>query len=486
MTSVGRRSLGAAVGLTGRLIVIRALGASSMPRHVRMVLSELIRHNFEAYAVGGSVRDLLLGRRPGDWDVATSAAPLYVMSVFPRTIPIGLRHGTVRVVSPEGRAVDVTTYRVEGPYTDRRRPDHVQFTGCLTEDLARRDFTVNAMALSLSGRLIDPLGGLDDLARRVVRCVGEPDKRFSEDALRMLRAVRLTAELGFDLDQPTAQAIQRQAHLIASISVERVRDELDRCLLSPRPDRALDDLRSLRLLEHIVPELLEGVGFEQNEHHAHTVWEHTLAAVVNTPPVLHLRLAALLHDVVKPRTLSIENGRRHFFGHEKSGAELAAEAMTRLRYDRAMVARVTHLVRHHMAFCGPPEMKDAAVRRLINRVGRENIADLIELKRADRRAAGTSGGARGLGTSALLVRIARLAREEQAFTLRDLSVDGKDVIRVAKIAPGPQVGLILRRLLEEVLEDPSLNDKNRLEERIREMARPGLLRTPGPARETKL
>jgi len=466
-----------------------------MPAHVRHVLSTLRTHGFEAYAVGGAIRDVLVGRRPEDWDVTTSAEPRYVLSVFPRAAPTGLRHGTVTVFCGRGNggglgrgngggrengrqgralAVEVTTYRVEGTYSDLRRPDSVRFTSSLREDLARRDFTVNALALGLGGTVTDPYGGLGDITRRVIRCVGDPEERFSEDALRMMRAVRLAAELGFTLDPATAKAIEKHAGLLGRIAVERVRDELDRCLLGPAPWRALELLRTLGLLEPVLPELLEGVGFEQNEHHAYTVWDHTLIALGNVPPVLGLRLAALLHDVAKPRTLSIEDGRRHFYNHEKAGAEMAQAILIRLRYDRATIVRVAHLIRSHMALHWQPDMKDAAVRRLINRVGPENISDLLYLRRADRAASGTKEGPVGLGTAALLVRIERLMKEDQAFTVADLAIDGADVMRVGKVPPGPQVGLILRRLLEEVLEDPSLNESSRLEARVREIVRPGL------------
>lgn len=443
-----------------------------MPGHVRYVLSTLRAHGFEAFAVGGAVRDRLLGREPGDWDVATSGEPRYVLSVFPRAIPTGIKHGTVTILTDDGE-VDVTTYRVEGAYSDLRRPDSVRFTDSLRDDLSRRDFTVNALALGLDGAVTDPFGGLRDLVRRTIRAVGDPAQRFGEDALRMMRAVRLCAELGFALDPATVAAIRKHAPSLGRIAVERVRDELDRCLLSDRPAQALELLRTLGLLGEVLPELGEGVGFEQNEHHAYTVWEHTLIAVAGVPPVLRLRLAAMLHDVAKPRTLSIEDGRRHFFNHEKEGADLAAAILERLRYDRATISRVTHLVRSHMALHWQPEMKDAAVRRLINRVGPENISDLLYLRRADRQAAGTKEGPIGLGTAALLVRIERIMKQDKAFTVGDLAVDGEDVMRVGRLPPGPGVGLILKRLLEEVLENPSLNEKPRLEARIREMARPG-------------
>jgi putative nucleotidyltransferase with HDIG domain len=452
-----------------------------MPAHVRYVLRTLRTHGFEAYAVGGAVRDILLGRRPEDWDVATSAEPRYVLSVFPQAIPTGVRHGTVTVLCPpEGSrldgetTVDVTTYRVEGAYSDLRHPDSVRFTTSLREDLSRRDFTINALALGLNGAITDPFGGLRDITRRLLRCVGKPEERFAEDALRMVRAVRLVAELGLTFDLDTAVAVERHSGLLARIAVERVREEFDRCLLGPAPWRALELLRTLDLLDHILPELLEGVGFEQNEYHAYSVWDHTLITLGSVPPVLELRLAALLHDVGKPRTLSVEDGRRHFYNHEKVGADMVEEILARLRYGRTTIARVAHLVRNHMALHWQPDMKDVAVRRLINRVGPESISDLLYLRRADRMASGAKEGPIGLGTAALLVRIERLMKDEQAFTVADLAIDGDEVMRVGKVPAGPQVGIILRRLLEEVLEDPDLNETGRLEARVREIVRPGL------------
>lgn len=476
---IPRPALGARLVLGWRLSLARAAGPRLFPAHVREVMRTLAGHGFEAYAVGGAVRDLLLGRAPQDWDVATSAEPRYVMGVFVRTVPLGVRHGTVRVIASHGRHVDVTTYRVEGPYSDRRRPDHVRFTASLGEDLRRRDFTINALALGLDGRLRDPYRGLADLAAGIIRTVGDARERFGEDALRMYRAVRLSTQLNFSLDPSTAAAIRGQADLARALSVERVRDELERCLLGPAPDRALEGLRALGLLQPFLPELIEGVGLEQNDHHAYTVWEHTLRAVAETPPSLHLRLTALLHDIGKPRSLSIEDGRRHFYGHERVGAEMAGAILERLRYDKATVARITHLVRHHMVLQAQPGMKDAAVRRLINRVGPENIPDLIALKRADRKASGVHDSASALATAALIVRVERMLKLSGAFTVSDLAVDGGEVMRVGRVPPGPQVGFILKRLLEEVLEDPGLNRRERLQERIREIVRAG-----APARES--
>jgi len=460
------------LALRARLLTVRLLASRSLPGHVRYVLSVLEEHGFEAQAVGGAVRDLLLGLGPSDWDVATSAPPRYVMSVFPRTVPIGLRHGTVRVLYPGDRTVDVTTYRVEGPYSDRRRPDHVKFTGSLSHDLARRDFTVNTLALDIRGRLHDPYGGLGDLARRIIRAVGDPDQRFAEDALRCLRAVRLCAQLGFTMDPKTRLALRRHAPLARNLSTERIRDELDRILTGPAPGWALEELRRLGLIRHVIPELLEGVDVALDERSARTVWEHTVCTVAGVPPRLHLRLAALLHDVAKPRTLVLEEGRRRFVGHDKKGSELAAEILGRLRYGKDLRDRVVHLVRHHMSTVSHTGTTDAAIRRLINRVGPEHVADLIALRRADLRARDGEDRA-SRETAAFLVRLERLAAAQAAFSVADLAIDGRDVIRVGRLEPGPRVGLVLKRLLEEVLEDPELNERHRLEQRVREIVRSG-------------
>jgi len=456
-------------GSSFRVILLRLFPRRFLPRHVLEVLETLVRAGFPAYVVGGAVRDLLLGLRPKDWDVATAALPEVSQRLFPRTYPSGLRHGTITVLL-DGGQVEVTTFRREGPYSDFRHPDTVLFTTELADDLARRDFTINALALDQKGRLQDLLGGKRDLDRRLIRAVGEARARFSEDPLRMLRAVRLAAELGFRIAPSTWQDLLTTAPLLRHVSLERIRDEFSRCLVSPRPVQALEDLRQSGLLAIFLPELLEGVGVTQNEFHRFTVWEHSLLATAAVRPELHLRLAALFHDIGKPRTRTVLEGKVHFFDHEKVGALMTREILTQLRYPGALVEKVVHLVQQHMGLHYTPGMKEAAIRRLLGRVGAENIPDLVALQAADRLASGRKEGELSPGTLELLQRIEAILREKEALTLKDLAINGDDVMAVTGLSPGPLVGQILERLLELVWEDPSLNRRDTLLQKTREIA----------------
>ncbi len=454
---------------------LRWFAPGAIPGPVRRVLETIAGSGGEAVVVGGCVRDLLMGLKPEDWDVATSLPPQRVREIFPRTIPTGIEHGTVTVVSGE-MGIEVTTYRTEGEYSDSRRPDWVSFSTDLVEDLARRDFTFNAMALTSTGKLIDPFLGLRDLARGLVTTVGSPSDRFSEDALRMVRAVRFAAQLGMELETDVFEACSEMADNLRAVSRERIRHEIDRILMSPNPARGFQLLMETGLLQQFWPELVEGVGLAQNRHHAFTVWEHSILSLEGMSRIegsdLALRLSALLHDVAKPRTMEEgEEGDRHFHNHHVVGAAVARRMLSRLRYDKKTMARVEHLIRHHMSLHHYPDMKDSAIRRLINRVGLENIDDLINLRVADRAGSGTKEEPLSRGTMYLLNRIARVLEEDAAFGLKDLAVDGNDVMRVAGVAPGPEVGKILEKLLDEVLEDPSLNDRCILEKRIEEIAR---------------
>ena len=451
------------------------------PVEVRRVLDTLAARGYAAHIVGGPVRDLLMGQSPKDWDVATAAPPEAVRSTFPHTVPTGIKHGTVTVLSGD-RQMEVTTYRVESGYADFRHPDKVVFVRTLREDLARRDFTINAMALDRRGRLYDYFGGRADLAAGLIRAVGNPVERFTEDALRMMRAIRFAAQLGFHIAPPTFAAIEEKNELLEHVSAERIRDEFSKLLVSGQPARGLEMLRESGLLARFIPELLEGVGFEQNEHHAYSVWEHEVIATATMPPQLHLRLAALLHDVAKPACLSLEGGDRHFFDHERVGAKMAGVILRRLKYDNAVTGQVVHLIRHHMALHYNSNMKDPAIRRLIHRVGLEYMSDLLELRRADRAASGTKPGPVSKGTLRLLARIESVLAEDAAFGLKDLAIDGNDVMRVAGLGPGQHIGRILKELLDAVLEDPSLNTREQLETMARALATRG---TPGPEEEER-
>ncbi|HEX6128175.1 MAG TPA: CCA tRNA nucleotidyltransferase [Candidatus Limnocylindria bacterium] len=430
-----------------------------LPAAVARVLGALHQAGAEAALVGGCVRDAVLGQAPTDWDVATSAVPEQVEALFPRATwenPFG----TVTVLPDEGHgpAVEVTTYRIEGPYGDRRRPNEVRWGGSLGDDLSRRDFTINAMAwepMDLEaggGRLLDPFDGAGDLRRGVLRAVGDPDLRIAEDALRMVRAVRFATRFGLALDTATAAGIRRHAGAATSLSGERVRDELLRIMAGAAPPSwAMAMMEELGLLRVLLPELAALRGVPQAKAIPGDALDHSLRTVDALPaadPVL--RLAGLLHDLGKATTLA--GG--HFIGHEREGARLAEEVLRRLRLPKADIIRVTRLVRHHM-FAYAAEWTDAAVRRFVRRVGADLLDDLYALRRADDAASGAREPATG-GLDELRARSERvLAADPMAHG--QLAVDGNDLVRELGLRPGPLVGRLLDGLMEAVLDDPGLN-----------------------------
>jgi tRNA nucleotidyltransferase (CCA-adding enzyme) len=436
----------------------------------------------EAWLVGGAVRDLLRGAAAKDFDVATSAAPTEVTRIFgrKRTIPTGEKHGTVTVLTERDGVrehVEVTTYRGEGAYSDGRRPDAVVFVRTLDEDLKRRDFTMNAIAYDpLAGQLADPYGGQADLAARCIRAVGAPLERFREDGLRAMRAVRFAAQLQFAIDPPTELAIAEALDVFAKVSAERVRDELLKILNAPRPSIGLELMRTTGLLAHTIPELLEGVGFTQNRHHAHDVWRHTLAAVDATAlsgePLWLTRFAALMHDVAKPRTAADKPdapGERTFFRHEHVGAAMADEIARRLKLSTREREVIVNLVGNHM-FWYTPEWSDGTVRRFISRVGVEQLEPLFALRAGDVRARGR-GEEPGVELDELRARVADELRKQSALKIGDLAVGGADVMELLGCPPGPIIGEVLRRLLERVLDDATLNQRDQLRALIPDVAK---------------
>jgi tRNA nucleotidyltransferase (CCA-adding enzyme) len=430
-------------------------------RGVLPLVRRLREAGHEAWLVGGGVRDLLLGRDVADWDVATSAPPEAVTGLWPEAVPTGIRHGTVTVPLPGG-PVEVTTYRAEGPYTDGRRPDWVRFGASLEEDLSRRDFTINAMALDPeAGILVDPFGGEADLGDRSLRTVGDPDRRFKEDGLRPLRGIRLAAVLELAVDPETLAAMGRNRDRVAGVARERVRDELVKLLAAPRASVGIELMRRTGILAIVIPELLEGVGVEQNRFHAYDIYEHTLRTLDAAPagaPVV--RLAALLHDVGKPRTRRVVDGEGTFHDHENVGARMSRQILDRLRFPHAERDRVSHLVAQHMFFY-TPEWSDAAVRRFIRRVGRENLEDLFRLRRADTEAHGVEAASDG-PLEELEARIEAVLAAEEALDVTDLAVSGEDVMKVMGIGSGPEVGRILDGLLDRVIEEPGRNTRENL------------------------
>ncbi|MEK7606423.1 MAG: CCA tRNA nucleotidyltransferase [Patescibacteria group bacterium] len=446
----------------------------AIPKEVRAVVALLQHKGFEAYLVGGCVRDIIMDRTPKDWDVTTNATPKEIQATFPHTFYEN-EFGTVGVVNDDTtdetlKVVEVTPYRKEGTYTDKRHPDSVEFGKDLSEDLKRRDFTINAIAYDpIAEQLIDPFKGHADIEQKLIRAVGNATERFDEDALRMLRAVRIATDLDFDLEKETAAAIQKMAKNIAQISGERIRDEITKILLSKHPRRGFIMLHELELLTHIIPELEAGVGIEQNQAHSFRVFEHILGTVEASATKnlsLEVRLAALFHDIAKPHTRAFDDKKQDwsFHGHEVEGSKLAKKRLQELRYPNTVVEKVVKLVRWHMFFSDTELITHSAVRRLIRNVGTENVEDLLMLRVCDR-----------IGTGRPKERPYRL-RKYQAMieeVMRDpvsvgmLKINGTTLMGMGEKA-GPRVGWILHALLEEVLEDPQLNTETWLMEKAEE------------------
>ncbi len=483
--------------------------STDVPTEVRTVISGLVAKGFEAYAVGGCVRDLLLGRKPNDWDVATNAAPEQIREIFPESFYEN-KFFTVTVKisteEPTLREIEVTTYRAEGRYRDARHPEDVRPAKTLEEDLARRDFTINAMALRLSNdsqiksndarmaifekhsrkhirepfgkyEIIDPYGGQKDLEAKLVRAVGNPERRFEEDALRMLRAVRIASELDLAIEEKTKAAILANASWLQAISKERIRDELSKILMTERAWPGLEMLHELGLLKHVIPELEEGIGVTQNKHHVYTVWEHNMRSLdfaVRNNFGLAVRLGAVLHDVGKPRAKRGEGPDSTFYGHDVLGAKMTYQILTRLRYPEIFVDRVAKLVRWHLFRydyeVDEVQTTDSSIRRLIRNVGTENIEDLVKVRMCDRVGSGVPKAV-PYRLRHFQFRVEKALREHEAVKVTMLQANGEDVMRILGIEPGPKVGHVLNALLEEVLDDPTKNTRENLESRIKNLGK---------------
>jgi tRNA nucleotidyltransferase (CCA-adding enzyme) len=469
--SQGKAVSGLLSVLTTPVVDSSTADLAAVPADVLQLCEHLRSHGKRAWIVGGCVRDLLAGRTASDWDVATDARPDELLKIFPRAIPTGIEHGTVTVVRGAGHHYEVTTLRGEGAYSDGRRPDWVEFVDDITRDLARRDFTVNAIAIDpLDGHIIDPFDGRGDLARRVLRAVGDPQARFSEDGLRVLRAARFVATLELSLDPATEAAIGTTLDTYRKVAAERVRDEWMKTMKASRPSLAFDVMRRTGILAVTCPELGEGIGMEQNKWHAWDVWRHAVEcmdACVGDPV---LRIAALLHDVGKPRTRAWGDKTRDwtFYDHDRVGAEIAAPICERLRFSNDERARIVTLVRHHL-FHYSDEWTDTAVRRWIRRVGPERVQDLYVLNEADVRAKGRDFEPDLAALAGLKGHVARILAERPAMSTRDLEVNGHDLMRALELQPGPILGELLDALLDAVTNDPTLNQREALIARARDV-----------------
>lgn len=433
-----------------------------LPRILKEV-GKLFRENgFESYLVGGAVRNRVAGLPGSDFDLATNARPEEVMKIFRRVIPTGIKHGTVTVLF-KGQKIEVTTFRSEGSYSDARHPDSVAFIGSIEEDLARRDFTMNALAVNLTnGELLDPHDGRRDVRSRIIRAIGDPTERFNEDGLRLMRACRFAAQLDFSIDDETLAGMRASAERIESVSAERIQDELVKILATKQPSRAFQLMDSSGLLALLFPELEQCKGVEQKGIHEFDVFKHSLLACDGAPADrLDLRLAALFHDLGKPVTYALDkNGMPTFYRHEEESERLTRSILKRLRFSNAIEARVCHLVRQHM-FHYEEGWSDSAVRRFLVRVGKENVPDLFLLRRADTfGAAGRYVDDRSLADFS--AHIQRVLADESVLTIKDLAVDGNILESEAGIPKGPLMGTVLNELLSSVLDDPSLNTRESL------------------------
>lgn len=421
-----------------------------------MVINNLQMHGYEAYAVGGCVRDSILARRPEDWDITTSAKPEEIKDLFRRTVDTGIEHGTVTVLLGKD-SFEVTTYRIDGVYEDSRHPKEVLFTKNLEEDLKRRDFTINAMAYNEEARLVDVFGGMLDLNLHRIRCVGNPEERFSEDALRILRAVRFSAQLDFQIEDETAKAAAKLAPTLERISAERIQAELVKLLVSPHPEK-IRDAYELGITRYILPEWDALVGVKQNTpHHKYDVSEHTIRAMKYVKRDKILRLTMLFHDMGKPMMKTTDDsGRDHFKGHALVSEEIARSVMRRLKFDNDTVRKVTRLVCYHDYRV---EATPANVRRAMNRIGVDLFPYYLAVRMADAKAQSSYRRREKIEN---IVEMRRIYQEvllkDECVTLRQLAVSGRELMEIG-MQPGRDLGLMLGELLEYVLDDPSRNTK---------------------------
>ena len=437
----------------------------TLPRKVLMIINNLQLHGYEAFAVGGCVRDSILARRPEDWDITTSAKPEEIKRLFRRTVDTGIEHGTVTVIIGKD-SYEVTTYRVDGAYEDGRHPKEVRFTSRLEEDLQRRDFTINAMAYNDDVRLVDVFGGMKDRNHHLIRCVGDPRERFSEDALRILRAVRFSAQLNFPIEPDTAEAIKELAPTLEKISAERIQAELVKLLVSPHPER-IRDAYELGITKVILPEWDAMAGVEQNTpHHRYDVAEHTIRAMKYVKRDKILRLTMLFHDMGKPSTKTTdENGRDHFKGHALVSEEIARKVLRRLKFDNETVKTVTRLVCYHDYRM---EATPKNVRRAMNRIGVELFPYYLAVRMADAKAQSPYRRREKIENIVAVRKLYQEALlEEDCVTLRQLAVSGRDLMDLG-MNPGREIGSMLSELLEYVIDDPKRNEKEILRGYVKE------------------
>ena len=444
----------------------------TLPQEIQKILQKLQEAGYEGYVVGGCVRDLLMEKTPSDWDITTNAKPEEIQKLFPENVYEN-EFGTVGIKTasedPTLAIVEVTPYRIESKYTDKRHPDEIKFADKLEDDLSRRDFTVNSLAMDAKGEIIDLFDGQKDIKLKIIRTVGKPEERFSEDALRLLRAVRFATVLNFKLEEKTLKVIKENSEWLRAISKERIRDEFIKIIASNNAYEGILLLEETGLLQYIIPELREGIGVEQNLHHIYTVWEHLVRALKYTAEKeysLEVRIASLFHDIGKPRSKRGEGRNSTFYGHEVIGAKMVAEIVARLKLPRDQSEKIIKLVRYHMFYYNPEEVTESSVRRLLVKIGLENVEDLIKVREADR-----IGSGRPKAVPYKLRHLKYIIDKvsHDPISAKMLKVDGNELMKELSIEPGPKVGLILNSLLAEVVDDPSKNTKDYLKQKIHEL-----------------
>ena len=469
----------------------------NIPKEIKSIIDTLNKGGFKAYIVGGCVRDFLRGAEPEDWDITTNAKPEEIKKIFPKSFYEN-KFLTVTVQTesknPKLKEIEITTYRSEAKYTDKRHPDEVKFAKTLEEDLARRDFTVNAIALEISEnrkqktenrkqkncslftvhcslKIIDPFNGKKDLENKIIRAVGNAEERFSEDALRMMRAVRFATALNFKIEPKTAEAIKKNSYWLQAISKERIRDEFLKIIIAEKAAEGIEMLRELGLSKYIVPELEEGCGVTQNKHHIYEVYKHSLLSLEYAAKRKfnkYVRLAALFHDIAKPRVKKGEGPDSTFYGHEIVGTKMVCQILSRLKFSKKDIEKIAKLIRYHLFYYNVGEVGESSVRRLLRQVGPENIEELLQVRIADRMGSGCPK-AEPYKLRHLRYIIEKVSSDP--VSTKTLKVNGNEVMKILKIKSGPKVGQILDVLLGYVLEDPKKNKKEFLEKEIKKLSK---------------
>jgi tRNA nucleotidyltransferase (CCA-adding enzyme) len=453
-----------------------------IPKEIKFIIAKLEKQGFEAYLVGGCVRDLLRKVVPKDWDIATNAKPKEIGKVFLKSFSEN-KFGTVTVLTdseePSLKEVEITPYRIDEKYTDKRHPDSISFTESIEKDLSRRDFTVNALALKIKNKttgtedyeIVDLFNGKQDLDKKIIRAVGNPEDRFAEDALRLMRAVRFATTLDFEIEKKTADAIKKNSIWLQAISKERIRDELLKIIMSERASQGIELLRKMKLLRYIIPEIEEGYKVGQNKHHIYDCYEHYLRSLEYAAKQnfnKYVRIASLLHDVGKPRSKQGQGSNSTFYNHEIIGAKMTAQILCRLRFPKKEIEKISKLVRYHLFYYNVDEVSEASVRKLVRGAGIENMDELLQVRMADRIGSGVPK-AEPYKLRHLRYIIEKVSQDPISVTM--LEQNGSDIMRILNISSGPKIGQIMDILLEHVLSDPKKNKKEVLEKKIREIGK---------------